>query len=333
MSTFNPTLSGGVNLSAPDANEAVNRENYLVRYMQIVFHVYKDMTLFQNLVKRQTLAKGAKSGIFYFTGTKEAKFLARAQEATGVAMKYNAKTIELDDIMYSDSFIADVDEHMSVMDVISENAREDGIALAKELDYQVNIMINKSATLNYPVEMPDGSTRPGGTEIVLAAAGDEDVPEKLIAAIKAVAQSFDEKNVPMEDRNLVVKPATFYTLLDAEKLLNVDYSQGNGGYAEAKLKGVVGFKLLVSNLLVDFDPSTEWVDKYTGLQAKYNHDCSNTIALGFNKDSVGIVMARSMKVEKGREFKAQGEFVMTTMFKGVDTLNPTGAARILKATV
>lgn len=333
MSTFVPTLAGADNLAVPNADENINRENYLVRYLQIVFNVYKDATIFQNLITKKSLAKGAKSAIFYFTGTKEAKFLQRAQEATGDAMLYNAKTIELDDIMYSDSFIADVDQHMSVMDVISENAREDGIALARELDYQINIMINKSATENFPVNNPDGTTRAGGTEIVLAAAGDEDDPNKLIAAFKLAAQAFDEKNVPMENRYLVVKPKLFYVLLDADKLLNVDYSTRNGDYAEAKLKGVIGFKLMVSNLLVDFDPATEWAGKYTGLQAKYNHDCSNTIALAFDKNAAGVVMARNLKVEKGREFKAQGEFVMTTMFKGVDTLNPLGACRVLKATV
>lgn len=332
MSTFIPTLSGATNLAVQDASESVNRENYLIRYMQIVFHTYKNKTIFQDKVIKQMLAKGAKAGVFPFTGTKSVKFLARAEEAQGSALKFNQKQIALDDLMYCDSFIADIDEQMSVLDVISESAREDGIALATELDYQVNIMINKASTLNHPVEMEDGSTRPGGTEIILAAIGDESDAEKLLAAFKLMAQDFDEKNVPSEGRYLAVKPATFYTLLDADKLLNVDFTTNNGDYAQAKMKGVMGFTLLTSNLIVDFDPAVQWPSKYEGLQDKYNFDCSDTIALAFDKHAAGIVMARDMKVEKGREFKAQGEFIMTTIFKGIDALNPTGAGRILKKT-
>lgn len=340
MSDFNPSLPGGTNLSTPSADESVNRENYLVAYLQTVFATYKDKTQYLDKVMKKTLAKGAKSARFYFTGTKNAKFLPRATEAKGGALKFAAKDIELDDIMYSDSFIADVDDHMSVLDTMMENAREDGIALARELDYQISIMITKCSGLNFPVDTPDGTTKPGGTQITLAAVGDEDDAEKLVAAIKAMAQSFDEKNVPDQDRNLFVKPSIFYTLLDSNKLINTDFSAGND-FGQAQLKGAFGFKLFMSNLLVDEDTSTWTVEdetgstvtKYTGQQAKYSHDCTNVIAQAFDKNSVGVVMARNIKVEKGREYRAQGHFIMTTVFKGIDTLNPVGCGVILKTTV
>lgn len=331
--TFLPTMAGGANLLAASATESVNRANYLSIYMKMVFAAYKDTITFQDLVTKRTLSKGAKSGVFFFTGNKDAKFLGRAETAQGSPLLTNSKTIELDDIMYSDSFVADVDEQMSVLSVITDCAREDGIALAKELDYEINIMINKASSQNHPVNMPDGSTRPGGTEIVLAAAADEEDAEKLVAAFKLAAQTMDEKNVPAEGRYLAIPPSVFYTLLDSEKLLNIQYSKENGDFAKASIKEVIGFTLKVSNLIVDFNPATEWVDKYTGLQDKYNYDCSNTIALAFNKDVVGVAMARDMKIERAREMKAQGEFVMVTMLKGVDTLNPVGAVSIKKYSV
>lgn len=332
MAEFNPTLPGAQNLSTPNADETINRKTFLTKYLQTVFRTFKDDTKFMDKITKKILGKGAKSGTFYFTGTKQVQFLKRAEEAKGNAMLYNDFQIALEDLMYCDSFIADIDDIQSVLDVIAENAREDGIALALELDKQITIMINKASGLNARVNNPDGSPRPGGTQIEVPN-GTADDPEVLLQAVKAAAQSLDEKNVPKENRWLAMRPAVFYTLLEAGKILNADFSKDNGDYAEGRLKGAFGFKVITSNTVVDEDTST-WLDidgvspKYSGLQDKYNHDCTGTLMLAFTRGAVGMVMGRDIKVERARQVRAQGEFIMTTVFKGMEPLNPVEACLI-----
>ena len=337
MAEFTASTPGGVNQSTPNADESLNRAQFLVRYLGLVFATYKDEVKYASKISKKTLAKGAKSHIFYFTGIKQPKFLARGEESKGESLHFASKTIELDDLMYCDSFVADVDEHMSVLDVINEHAREDGIAIAKEVDIQVSIMITKSASENFPVTNPDGTTRDGGTVATLAAIGDELIAEKLVAGIKGLALAMDQKNVPKAGRYLFMKPEYYYVLVEAEKIISSDYSSNNGDYAKGIVKGVAGFEIVQSNLLVDEDTAT-WKapngsdDKYTNMQVKYKHDCTNVIMQAFRAEAVGMVMGREIKVEKGRQPRAQGEFIMTTIFKGIDTLNPVNAAILKKKT-
>jgi len=330
-SNYTGSTPGADNAYTPSADEAENRKNFQMLYISTVYRAMQDKLIFTKNITKKTLAKGAKSAVFPFTGVKTARHLQRTEKIAGSALAFTQKVIELDDLMYSDSFIATVDTIMSNMDIIAENATADGEAIAKELEYQANIMINKSATLNHPIKNEDGSYRRGGSEIVLNAVGDEEDSEKLIQAFKLLAKDFAEKNVDVSECILAVTPAVFFTLLDSDKLININTSEGNGNYSTATLKGIFGFKLQMTNLIVDFNPSVEWVGKYTGLQSKYNHDCSKTIALAFNADAAGFLVARDIKMEEGYEMDAQGKMIVVSIFKGFDTLNPVGAGRILSA--
>ena len=326
---LNYTMPGRTNSAVNSSDEATNRSAFLTDYLKEVFKTFNKKTVMKDLIKKKTIAKGVKAGRFYFTGTKEAKTLIRGNQGDGSALLTNYKDIETDNIMYSDSFVYDTDVLQNPYDIINESAVADGVALAEEFDYQISIMINKAASENHRVNNPDGSTRAGGSIVTLAAAGDESDPETLAAGFQTISEEMDEKNIPESGRIAVMKSSTYNTLLNNDKLVNMDYSTGNGHYASAKLKEVFGFRVIKSQNFADTE-----VTKYTAgtLEEKYNHDCSNTIALCFTSEAAACVISRSLKVERDRVIRAQGEYIITTMLKGIDSLRPECSA-VLKKTV
>ena len=106
-----------------------------------------------------------------------------------------------------------------------------------------------SATLpsNVVRTAPEGFQ--GGSVVVLAAAGDETDPELLELAIQDLCQTVEEKDVDIMDAVLLMRPAQYYALLKNDKLLDKDYSAGNGDYAAGKVLKSNGVRIQVTNRL------------------------------------------------------------------------------------
>ena len=76
----------------------------------------------------------------------------------------------------------------------------------------------------------------GGTVITLASAGDEEDSGKLQRGIEDMCEAMEEKEVDLsEGAVILLAPKQYYTLLRNDKLINSQYSLGNGDYAQGEV--------------------------------------------------------------------------------------------------
>jgi hypothetical protein len=89
----------------------------------------------------------------------------------------------------------------------------------------------------------------GGEVKTLTAPGDELDPDKLQRAIEDLCQAIEEKDIELEGAALFVAPPQFYALLRNDKLINTDYSLGNGNYANGTVLRSCGIPIIKTNRL------------------------------------------------------------------------------------
>mgnify|MGYP003641150126 CR=1 FL=1 len=97
------------------------------------------------------------------------------------------------------------------------------------------------------VKLPTGWN--GGTTIELDSAGDELDSDKLQRAIEDLCEGIETKDVEIESAVLFVNPKQYYTLLRNDKLVDGDYSLGNGDYAKGKIMETCGVPIFKTNRL------------------------------------------------------------------------------------
>lgn len=87
----------------------------------------------------------------------------------------------------------------------------------------------------------------GGTVLTLAADDDELDPDLLVDAIYRLCQGIEEKDVDIMEAVLLCRPEQYYVMLNNDKLLNKDFSTGNGDYAQGAVMKANGVRIQVTN--------------------------------------------------------------------------------------
>ena len=152
----------------------------------------------------------------------------------------------------------------------------------------------------------------------------------LITSIFDAAQALDEKDVPEEDRYCVVPPATYYNLVENDKILNRDFGGSNGIYAEGKVLKVAGINIVKSNTAVDAFTDQSAASS-TGENNTYNGDFSNTAAVVFHKSAIGTVKLMDLAMESEYDIRRQGTLMVAKMALGHGILRPEAAVEIKTA--
>lgn len=132
--------------------------------------------------------------------------------------------------------------------------REIGMDHGKELgvffDEAMLIQAIKAARIvngTAPGETPAPDGFQSGTIVTLAAAGDELDPDLLQRAIEDAVQQIEEKDVDLDGGVIFVRPAQWFALYRNDKLINSDYSLGNGDFAKGTVLNSVGLPLIKTN--------------------------------------------------------------------------------------
>lgn len=120
---------------------------------------------------------------------------------------------------------------------------------AKELGYFFDqafiIQAIKGATSAAPV-LGDGTASKqsigAGKSSTLAAAGDEDDPDKFAQAIIDIIVAMEEQEIPVNEVVVMVSPTRFQTLLNNNKLTSKDFSEG-ADYAAGTLYRINGARI------------------------------------------------------------------------------------------
>ena len=291
---------------------------FMKKFSGEVFTAYVKKCLFKGL-QRTRIIKNGKSASFAYTGNMSARYHKRGTPILGSNNPpISEQVINVDDLLISDVALDNMDELKLHFNVRKEYAAKVGESLALAFDdrcARVGVLAARHAAMNRDQQ--------GGTIIshTLAKTDGEVLAEMIFAA----AQTFDEKDVSEDGRHIIVLPAQYYLLVNVKDLINRDYG-GTGSYQKANLGEIASMALHKSNRLPH---KTEVA--VDGEKNTYDGDFTGTAALIMNRDAIGTVQLRGMKVQKtGADFNTiyQADMMVASYAVGHGILRPECAIEL-----
>lgn len=255
-----------------------------------VMTAFEERNVMKGLHQERTISQG-KSASFPTIWKANARYHVPGTPILGSnKILHGERVITIDDLLIADVALYDLDEAKNHYDIRSEYSKQLGAALAREYDQKtLRVAILAARTAGAVTGAP------GGTVLLHADYATDG--KKLAEGIFKCAQTFDEKDVPEEDRNVVVKPAQYYMLAQTTDLINKDWG-GAGVYAEGKILKVANITIVKSNNL-----PAGVVTAKDGEKNTYDGDFSKTVAACFTRHALGTVKLRDLTVQKsGADF-------------------------------
>jgi len=274
-----------------------------------------------NMTQVRQIQSG-KSAQFPVIGTTTASYHSVGEEIVGSSVRHVEKTINIDDLLISSAFLANIDEAKNHYDVRSIYTSEMGRALANTVDknlLQLAVLASR-ASANYT----------GGKAGLQITDADSDTnATSLIGSIFDAAKALDEADVPSQDRFCVVKPAIYYKLVQDDKILNRDFGGQNGVYSDGTVIKVAGINIVKSNTAVDaFADNSAAV---SGANNTYNVNAATVTAVVFHKSAIGTVKLMDLAMESEYDIRRQGTLMVGKMALGSGILRPESAVSIKTA--
>lgn len=273
-------------------------------------------TLDKHMIR--TISSG-KSASFPVLGKASAEYHTAGAEITGGTVTHNERVINIQGVLISPLFVAQIDELMNHYDVRATYAKEQGAILANTFDkhiYQTLVNASRSTA---------ASPQAAGSSIV-----DADFVtsgSSAAASIFAAAKALDEKDVPENDRYAAVSPETYYNLVQTTDVINRDWG-GSGVYADGKVLKVAGISIIKTNNLPSTNITSGVLD---GSDGTLGGDFSNTVGCVWQKSAVGTVKLMDLAVEQEYDIRRQGTLMVAKYAMGHGVLNPISAIEIKTA--
>jgi hypothetical protein len=279
----------------------------------------KNVMMDKHMVR--TIASG-KSAQFPVTGNFSAAYHTPGNEILGESMNHAERVITIDDLLISNTFIANIDEAKNHYDVRANYSRKLGEALANTADKQLLQVGVLAARASATVTGGNGGSRIEDADFLSSS-------DDLIAGLFAAAQKFDEKDVPEDERYAFVRPAQYYALAQNTKVLNKDWG-GAGAYADGKVLRIAGLTIVATNHL----PSTNiTTGTQAGTSARYAVDARTTAALVIQKEAVGTVKLLDLAMESEYDIRRQGTLMVAKYAMGHGILRPECAIELATGAV
>lgn len=292
-----------------------------------VLTTFNAATIMKDKVRSRSITSG-KSAQFPAIGKTKAEYHTPGAELVGNVIQQDEKVITIDDLLVSHTFISRIDEAMSHFDVRSEYSTQMGQALAQTYDRNLLSMAVKAC--RDPSGLGNGAVDQG--DAVSLGIGATPSVQNIVDAAYGAAQAFDEKNIPEDQRFLIVSPATYYKLVNSDKLLNLFYNPGNNGsYSDGKVQTVAGFTIVKSNNLALDHTAAGNTSKYPDYSSKYGVDASATVGLFMHPVALGTVKLLDLASEMEYDIRRQGTLMVSKMAVGHGILRPEALYEI-KAT-
>lgn len=276
---------------------------YLKLFAGEVARQYKRKLVALPFASAFTLTKGKSIQLPYF-GKATARFqglgvnILDETNALLTSVAGAEKEIFADKTLVSALVVSEWDDILNHYSARSIYADALGTALAESVD---NILM-RLAILGARVAADSIYTgHPGGNSVVNADA--DDTATELIESISDLRKKFDEKDVPMEHRVLVLKPAQMQLLVQNKDLFNADYTAGdNGDLARGVVGKAFGFDLVQSTNMPSTDLSATSAANLTNNKVatsgnSYAVNASTVVAIAFQRQGLAAVTARGMKME------------------------------------
>lgn len=281
-----------------------------------VLTAFRETNVFLMRHMIRTITSG-KSAQFPATWKSTAAYHTPGAEIVGTAINHNERIITIDELLVASAFIANIDEAMNHYDVRSEYSFQLGAALAKQFDQYVSQVGVLAARASATVSGGNGGT-------AITDADSKTNADSLIESCFSAAQALDEKDVPDGDRYVFVKPAQYYLLVNSSsKLVNTDYTSGNGGVDSGDVFNVAGLQIVKTNNLASTNVTTG--------DSEYQGDFSTTSGLVMHKSAVGTVKLIDLSVESAYDIRRQGTLMVAKYAMGHGILRPESAVEIKTA--
>lgn len=320
----NATLAKlGVRNGVSNGTWAQENANFLEVFSGEVLTAFETATIFKELHRTRTITHG-KSAAFPVLGKTTARYHTPGEPILGSNNpKIGQRVINIDDLLIADIFIYDLEDAKLHFDVRKEYSHQLGVSLAQRFD-------EKIARLGYLAARATATTTDhhGGTKLSHANAATD--PNELRKLIFKAAETFDEKDVPEDDRHVVFKPAQYYMMVQDTNLLNKDWG-GAGALSTATLPRIANIAVHKSNNLPNGKNITQAIK---GENNPYTGDFTKSVALVMNKQAVGTVKLFDLAVEmSGADVHVlyQGDLVVAKYAMGHGILRPDCAIEIATA--
>lgn len=308
MSNANPSRVGQAGLTG--ATDAL----FLKVFSGEVMSTFNAQTVMKEKTRIRSINNG-KSAQFPAIGKTVAEYHTAGAEILGNNIEHGEKVITIDDLLIANTFIANIDEAKNHYDVRSEYSKQMGQALAQTYDRNLLSMAIKAA--RDPSGLGAGVAGQGNaaSETLGSATPTTDT---IVTAMYDAAATLDAANIPETERYVLVNPATYYALVQNDKLINRDFGQ-NGSYSDGTIMRVAGMQIVKSNnLTVDHTTSTAYPD----FNSKYAVDASDTSALVIQRQALGTVQLMDMATEMEYDIRRQGTLAVSKMAVGHGVLRP-----------
>lgn len=319
--TTNPSLLGQANLSGTDT------ALFLKMFSGQVLTTYETACVFSKLVRSATIGSG-KSFQFPAIGRADADYHVRGESIYDVTKNYlnniehGERVINVDRPLLSSVFTDRWEEMVNHYETAAIYAKELGDALARKEDKQLLQLIIKAARSGATLTSTQSAAPLDRTGDVLTDAAM--ATTALKAHILEAMQILVEKDVPMNELILAVKPAQYYYLMDEGSLINLDYGgAGNGSRAEGTIYKAYGFRVVMTNHM----PSTV-IAAATGELNDYAGDFTDTVAVAFHPSCVGSVKRQGVTIEREYNVERQGDLVVAKVIQGHGILRPECAVEL-----
>ena len=317
MANATPTRLGQ-NLATGDANAL-----FLRIFSGEVLSAFGRENQMMNMTSVRNIQSG-KSSSFPVTGKIQAEYHSAGNEILGSSVKQTEKVINIDDMLISSTFVAEVDELKNHFDVRSIFSNEMGRALAKKVDKHLLQLIVKASRATANISGDTGA----GTEIV-----DADADTNMTSLIESVfegIQKLDENDVPSTERYMVVTPDIYYKLANVDKLVSRDFSANNGDFGKGSVVAIGGVPVIKSNTAVDAYVNSA-TDSATGQNNDYLVNASDVVATIFQRGAIGTVKRKDLTLESTYDPRRMGTLMTARMMVGHNILRPECAVSINKS--
>jgi hypothetical protein len=336
-----------------------------------VLSLFEQKTVMRPLITVRSIAQG-KSATFPLYGSLGTKFhkpgenIMDSTNSYVSEVKFAERVLNIDGQLISAAFVAEIDELLNHWDVRGPIAQQIGRELAYYFDKAaINTMIAAARTSSSPVtyKTSGGLDMVGG---VLATQAASFNVEQFIALTYDAASLLDRKDVPEEDRFLLVNPANYWKIVNSGSsgvyVTSTDYSAGNANVAAGKIYQLAGFRIIKTpfipaglNMISDTDTNTTG----TQISANYqtlsglgtsasmpNHSIKNdpfgngfgyaadftkTIAVCGHGRAVGCVQKHDVLTETERKIEYQGSLMLGKLMTGFGVLRPECAVELTTA--
>jgi hypothetical protein len=256
--------------------------------------------------------------------------------------KHNERTVFIDDILVSSTFVADIDEMKNHYDVRSIYSTEIGRSLAYTADKNLIRTVIGGArvtTDRFGVASGTDTTYLGAIANIGHAGGSNAMHSaSILAGFANVARKMDERNVPNDERFAVVTPEVYYLLLGGNSdAINRDFSPDNGSIATGQIASAYGIRIMKSNHI----PQTNEVSgsgtvdplagaagvrnnpnggslKYSGLN--YNTSAAKTQGIIFHREAIATVKLLDLSLETDYIMERMGTLMLAKYAMGHNIL-------------